>query len=206
LKDFLKSTDIKLNIYCIYIIKSFIIINENNNEIITNIVKQIDNEFLTLLTYLLKQENKHLLYDILFILIKISFVDKGEKLFVLDEKIILNIINCLWRNKNDTNLLSYGILLIKNITLNYEDSENKAIQLFIYNKIFNLFEEIYENNLSNNILMLNLMSCLWNLINYKLKNANDIPYLLPSIKIIKSQINPNLNPDLLYINFISIFY
>ena len=197
MKDFLKSTDIKLNIYCIYIIKSFIIINENNNEIITNIVNQIDNEFLTLLTYLLKQENKNLLYDILFILIKVSFVDKGEKLFILDEKIILNIINCLWRNKNDSNLLTYGIMLIKNITLNYEDSENKAIQLFIYNKIINLFEEIYENNLSNNIFMINLMSCLWNLINYKLKNANDIPYLLPSIKIIKSQINPNLNPDLL---------
>ena len=197
MKDFLKFTDIKLNIYCIYIIKSFIIINENNNEIITNIVNQIDNEFLILLTYLLKQENKYLLYDILFILIKVSCVDKGEKLFVLDEKIILNIINCLWRNKNDTNLLSYGILLIKNITLNYEDSENKAIQLFIYNKIFNLFEEIYENNLSNNILMLNLMSCLWNLINYKLKNVNDILYLLPSIKIIKSQMNPYLTPDLL---------
>jgi hypothetical protein len=88
-------------------------------------------------------------------------------------------------------------LLIKNITLNYEDSENKVIQLFIYNKIFNLFEEIYENNLSNNIFMLNLMSCLWNLINFKLKNVNDILYLLPSIKIIKSQINPYLTPDLL---------
>ena len=197
MKDFLKSTDILLNIYCIYIIKNFIIINESNNEIIANIIKQIDDEFLTLLTYLLNKDNKNLLYDILFILIKVSFVDKGEKLFILDEKIILNIINCLWRNKNDSKLLSYGILLIKNITLNYEDSENKAIQLFIYNKIINLFEEIYENNLSNNIFMINLMSCLWNLINYKLKNANDILYLLPSIKIIKSQINPILIPDLL---------
>ena len=197
MKDFLKSTDILLNIYCIYIIKNFIIINESNNEIIANIIKQIDDEFLTLLTYLLNKDNKNLLYDILFILIKVSFVDKGEKLFILDEKIILNIINCLWRNKNDSKLLSYGILLIKNITLNYEDSENKAIQLFIYNKIINLFEEIYENNLSNNIFMINLMSCLWNLINYKLKNTNDILYLLPSIKIIKSQINPILIPDLL---------
>ena len=197
MKDFLRSTDIKLNIYCIYIIKSFIAINENNNEIITNIVNQIDNELLVLITHLLIKNNKNLLYDILFILIKVSFVDKGEKLFVLDEKIILNIINCLWKNKNDLNLLSYGILLIKNITLNYEDSENKAIPLFIYNKIFNLFEEIYDNNLSNNIFMINLMSCLWNLINYKLKNANDILYLLPTIKIIKSQINPHLIPDLL---------
>ena len=107
MKDFLRSTDIKLNIYCIYIIKSFIAINENNNEIITNIVNQIDNELLVLITHLLIKNNKNLLYDILFILIKVSFVDKGEKLFVLDEKIILNIINCLWKNKNDLNLLPF---------------------------------------------------------------------------------------------------
>ena len=187
--------------------KSFIIINETNNEIISNIVNQIDNDFLTLLTFLLNKDNKNLIYDILFILIKVSFADKGEKLFILDEKIIPNIVNSLWKNKNDSNILYYGILLIKNITLNYEDSENKAIQLFIYHKIINLFEEIYENNLSNNNFMINLMSCLWNLINYKFKNINDILYLIPSIKIINSQINPNLIPDLLTsYNSSNIFY
>ena len=64
------------------------------------------------------------------------------------------------------------------------------------------FNEIYERHLLDNDFMKNLLSCIWNFISYKLnmkkKGDSDGPLcLIPSIKIIKTQIRPNLPSELL---------
>lgn len=186
------------NLYCIYIIKNYILVNEGNEQTLLIILNQIDIEFLISITNLLNKNNKKLSYDILYILINISYAENGEKLFALDEKIIINIAKFLGNNKNDSTLLGCGIWLIKNITYLKEDTENESIEIFLHYKIINFFEEIYERHLLNINFMTNLMSCLWNFIIYKLKNKNDILYLLPTIKIIKTQLRPNLISDILY--------
>ena len=175
--------------------KKFILIKESNLDIINIIINQLDYKFLLSMTYLLNKNNKKLSYDTLYILINLSYVDNGEQLF-FDEQIILNIATFLGNNKNDTTLLNSGIWLIKNITFDNSQS-NKATEYFLNFKIINFFEEIYERNLLNNNFMCNLMSCLWNFINYKFKDTKDVFYLLPSIKIIKTQLRPNLQPELL---------
>jgi len=195
LSDFLNSPDIKFNLYCIYIIKKFLLIKDSDIEIINLIISQIDYKFLLRMTYLLNKNNKKLSYDTLYILINLSYADNGEQLF-FDEQIILNIATFLGNNKNDPTLLNSGIWLIKNVTFDNSHS-NKATEYFHHYKIINFFEEIYERNLLNNNFMSNLMSCLWNFINYKFKNSEDILNLLPSIKIIKTQLRPNLQPELL---------
>ena len=175
--------------------KKFILIKESNLDIINIIINQLDYKFLLSMTYLLNKNNKKLSYDTLFILINLSYVDNGEQLF-FDEQIILNLATFLGNNKNDTILLNSGIWLIKNITFDNSQS-NKATEYFLNFKIINFFEEIYERNLLNNNFMSNLMSCLWNFINYKFKDTKDVFNLLPSIKIIKTQLRPNLQPELL---------
>ena len=64
------------------------------------------------------------------------------------------------------------------------------------------FNEIYERHLLDNDFMKNLLSCIWNFISYKLnmkkKGDSDGPLcLIPSIKMIKTQIRPNLPSELL---------
>ena len=195
MSDFLNSPDIKFNLYCIYIMKKFLLIKESNQDLINIIINQIDYKFLLSMTYLLNKNNKKLSYDTLYILINLSYVDNGEQIF-FDEQIILNIATFLGNNKNDPTLLNSGIWLIKNIT--FDNSQpNKATEYFLHFKIINFFEEIYERNLLNNNFMCNLMSCLWNFINYKFKTSKDVLNLIPSIKIIKTQLRPNLQPDLL---------
>ena len=175
--------------------KKFILIKESNLDILNIIINQLDYKFLLSMTYLLNKNNKKLSYDTLYILINLSYVDNGEQLF-FDEQIILNLATFLGNNKNDTTLLNSGIWLIKNITFDNSQS-NKATEYFLNFKIINFFEEIYERNLLNNNFMNNLMSCLWNFINYKFKDTKDAFNLLPSIKIIKTQLRPNLQPELL---------
>ena len=79
-------------------------------------INQINNEYLLLFSSLLNKNNKKLSYEILIILLNISYLDKGELLFGSEEKVISNIASFMGNNRTDKILLNLGILLIKNIT------------------------------------------------------------------------------------------
>ena len=198
MKDFLESSDINCNLYGVYLIKKYLKNNEINDNTIDFLVNQINTEYLLLFTSLFNKNNKKLSYDILYILINIGFNNKGEQLFCSNEKIILNLATFLGKNKNDSYLLKNGIWLIRNIINNFE-----ICKLFLNFDIINFFEEIYERNLLDNDFMKRIILILRQLIKYKLflkenKIDDDPTSLLPSIKIIKTQLRPNISSDLLF--------
>ena len=193
----MNSKDINFNLYGVYIIKKYLFIQEND-KLANKFLSQINTEYMLLFVSLLNKNNKKLSCEILYIFIFISYPDKGEELFCLDEKILLGISTFLGNNKNDSNLLKYGIWLIMNIIGN-----NKISEIFLNYRIIDFFEEIYERNLLDSDFMTKLMICLKKLIIYKsnlyTKNKNtDILCLIPAIKIIKTQLRPNLPSKILY--------
>ena len=129
LRDFIISNDINLNLYCVYIIKQFLVKNENNNESINFIVEQLKGEYLVALVKLLNKDNKKIQYDLLYILINVSFVEEGEKIIQSDERNISNIVNFLIKHKLDSTLLFNGIWLIKNLCFNPEIIECPVYQI-----------------------------------------------------------------------------
>ena len=206
MKDYLNSKDINYNLYAVYIIKNFMIENEANNTKLEFLVSQLNIEYLLLLTSLFNKDNKKLSFDILYILINIAFCDKGAEIFGLEEKIIFNIGVFLGKNKNDSNLLYHGIWLIKNMSF----KNDKICEILLKYKIIDFFDEIYERHLLEIDFMKNLMSCISDFINYKLnmkkKGNNNSPLcLLPSINIIKTQLRPNISPELLNKFFYSLY-
>lgn len=128
-------------------------------------------------------------YEILNILINISYKKEGEFLFGSEEKVISNLASFLGNNKSDIEMLYYGIILIKNIT--YKNPFVKQI-LQNYN-IIEFFNEIYTKFVFNSDFMKNLILCLGHFINSRILNNN----ILTSIKIIKTQLKPNLPAELL---------
>lgn len=198
MKDYLNSKYINYNLYAIYIIKNFLVQNETDTSKLDFLSSQFNAEYLLLLTSLFKKDNKKLSFDVIYILINIAYSDKGVEFFSLDEKIIFNIGEFLERNKNDTNLLYHGIWLIKNMSF----KNDKICEILLKYKIIDFFEEIYERHLLDNDFMKNLMSCIREFIGYNLnlqKKGDKISLLclLPSIKIIKTQLRPNIPPELL---------
>ena len=204
LKDFLESTDINCNLYGVYLIKKFLEKNESDDNSIELLVNQINTGFLLLLTSLFNRKHNKLSYDILYILINVSFNTKGEELFCSDEKILLNIATFLGNNIIDSKLLTNGIWLIRNII-----SNKKITKILLNFQLIDFFDTIYERNLLNNELMKMIIICLDELIRYKLvlkdkKENNDPTCLLPAINIIKTQLRPNLPSDLLFKCFYSL--
>ena len=204
LKDFLESTDINCNLYGVYLIKKFLEKNGSDDNSIELLVNQINTGFLLLLTSLFNRNHNKLSYDILYILINVSFNTKGEELFCTDEKILLNIATFLGNNKNDSKLLTNGIWLLRNII-----SNKKITKILLNFQLIDFFDTIYERNLLNNDLMKMIIICLDELIRYKLvlkdkKENNDPTCLLPAINIIKTQLRPNLPSDLLFKCFYSL--
>ena len=204
MKDFLISSDVKYNLYAVYLIKQFFRENESNKKLVEAFINQINKEYLLILTSLLNKSNKKLYYDILYCLISISFI--RDDIFAQDEKILLIIANFLGKNKNENNLLFHGIWLIRNTTLN-----GQVCEILLKYKIVDFFDEIYERHLLDDNFMKYIMICILNIINYKKKKTEkekincDYLCLLPVIKIIKTQIRPNLDSTLLYKYFISLF-
>ena len=153
-------------------------------------------EELIILSSLLNKDDKKLSYIILYILINISELKEAEKLFALDENICCNIACFLGNNKNENKLLFYGILLIRNITL-----DKNICEIFNKYKITQFFEEIYEKNLLSNKFMDVLTYILCSIINFEIKkpeNKINISNLLPCIKIIATQLRPNYAASTLY--------
>ena len=151
-----------------------------------------------LFSSLLNKGNKQLAFDILIILINISYTQQGELLFGKDEDVINNISSFLGNNKTDNVLLGYGFLLIKHIT-----THNSLVKHILYKyKIIEFIYEIYQMHIFDSFLMDNVISCLGRFINLRFeKNKN----FLGSIKIIKSQLNKNTEIFLL-IKYIKILY
>lgn len=153
---------------------------------------QISKEELIILTSLLNKENKKLSYMTLYILINISSLQDAEKLFHLDENICCNIASFLGNNKKDDILLKYGILLIRNITI-----DKNICEIFNKYKITEFYEEIYERHLLDNKIMEYLTYSICNIIGYELKkteNKINPIILLPCIRIIATQLRPNYEP------------
>ena len=201
----MKSNDINFHLYAIYIIKNYLEDNNNSEESIDFLASQLNCEYMILLTSLLDRDNKKLSYCLLYILVNVGYTQKGENLFTLDEKIILNIAIFLGNNKNEKTLLYNGLWLIKNISFN-----EKVCAIFLKYNILEFFEEIYERHLLDNDFMKNLMNCMKNFIAYvinkhKIKKNKDFLCLLPCIKIIRTQIRPNYSADLLF-NYIYKLY
>ena len=65
----MKSSNIYLNLYGIFIIKQYLKRNDYNEEFINALNKQIDDESLALFSFLLNKGNKKLSFEILIILI-----------------------------------------------------------------------------------------------------------------------------------------
>ena len=152
-------------------------------------INQINNEYLLLFSSLLNKNNKKLSYEILIILLNISYLDKGELLFGSEEKVISNIASFMGNNRTDKILLNLGILLIKNIT-----HKNSLVrQIFQNYHILQFFNEIYENFIFENNFMKNLIFCIGNFINSRFGDDNS----LASIKIIKTQLNLNTPLEIL---------
>ena len=188
-----------------YLIKKYLIKIKDNDKLLNLFFAQINVELMLLFTSLLNKNNKKLSSEILFIFIDISYHNKGEDFFCLDEKIILGISQLLGRNKNDLFIIKYGLWLIKHIIFN-----NKICDIFLKYNIIGFFEEIYERNLLDNDFMSKLMVYLKQIIKHKYdlyqKNKNiDILCLIPSIKIIKTQLRPNSPPNLLNSNVYYLF-
>ena len=142
--------------------------NGSDDNSIELLVNQINSGFLIFLTSLFNRNHNKLSYDILYILINVSFNTKGEELFCSDEKILLNIATFLGNNKNDSKLLTNGIWLLRNII-----SNKKIAEILLNFQLIDFFDTIYES-------------------------------LLPAINIIKTQLRPNLQPDLLFKCFYSL--
>lgn len=194
----MESKDININLYGIFLIKKYLEVNEKNDEALNLLVGQLNSEYILLLISLFNKNNKKLNYNLLYILINVGYFQKGEELFISDENILLNIATFLGKNKNDSKLLINGIWLLRNITCN-----KNICQILINYKIIDFFEEIYERNLINEEFMRALINCICNIINYKLllkeqKQNNDPSCLLPSIKIIRTQLRLTLPSKLLY--------
>ena len=199
LREYFKSTDINYNLYATYIIRTFILKNMNqNNQILISLKDQLTREDLILLSSLLNKNDDKLTYNILFILVNISYLENGEKLFSLDDNICCNIATFLGNNKNEKDFLLYGILLLKNICM-----DKNVCDIFNRYNITEFFGEIYEKYLLDNQLMGHLMSIISYII-YHINNAFiaklkvNISILLPLIKIIATQIRINYPPNLLY--------
>lgn len=195
--DYLNSSDIKLNLYAIYIIKYFLEINKFNENSVNILYQQLNNEYLILLTNLLNKKNINLSYEVLIILINVSFSNEGELLFGLDEKIISNIATFMGNNREDITLLDLGILLIKNITC----INSMAKQAFQNFNIIQFFNEIYEKYVLDIDFMKNLILCMDHFVNSRFGDNN----ILCVIKIIKSQLNFNLPIELLF-RYVFILY
>lgn len=131
---------------------------------------------------LLNKGIKKLSFEILIILINITFTKEGEMIFGEDENVIKNIATFLGNNKNDITLLGYGILLIKHITC-----VNSLVKQILYKyKIVDFFNEIYQKFLLNSDLMEDLILCLGHFINSRFSKNKDI---LCAVIIIKQQLN-----------------
>ena len=183
--------------YSAYIIKSFLLKNNLDNNTIDILNDQLNDEYLLILTTLLNKNNIKLSQEILAILINVSYTEKGELLFGQEEKILFNLSTFLGNNKNDIYLLSLGITLIKNIT--YKNSFVK--QTFQKFNIVSFFNEIYEKFVFDKKFMFNLITCLGHFINMRFGDNN----ILYSIKIIKSQLNLNLTVEELH-KYVYILY
>ena len=179
-----------MNLYAVYIIKEYLKKTDYDDNSLNLITQQITTEYLLIFTSLLNKGNKKLSYEILIILINITYTKQGEILFGEDEKVIKNISTFLVNNKNDVKLLYLGIFLIKHITY-----KNPLVKQILQNyKIISFFEEIYEKYILDSNFMENLIKCLGHFIDSRFdKNKN----ILCSIKIIKSQLNKNTPIDLL---------
>lgn len=169
--------------------------NEENYQALELLVNQITKDDLILLTLLFSKDNKKLSYNILYILVNISYANNKEKIFSLDEDICCYIASFLGNNKDDSTFLKYGILLIRNISF-----DKNVCEIFNKYKIIHFFGEIYEKNLLNNKFMEHIMIIIGNIINYEIEKNDkykDISYLLPCIKIISTQLRPNYPASLL---------
>ena len=124
----MKSSNIYLNLYGIFIIKQYLKRNDYNEEFINALNKQIDDESLALFSSLLNKGNKKLSFEILIILINVTYTMKGEMLFGKDQNVVENIATFLIKNKNDIILLEFGIILIKHMT-----SKNSLVKQILYN-------------------------------------------------------------------------
>ena len=182
LKNYLNSSDIKLNLYGVYIIKNFLEKYQYDDYSIKMITDQLNDEYLLLLTSLLNKNNKKLSFNILIILVNVSFTDEGELLFGHEEKVISNIASFMGNNRTDINLLDFGILLIKNIT--HKNSLVK--QIFKNYNLIQFFNEIYDKFLLDTNFMRNLILCIGHFVDSRFGDPN----ILSSIKIIKTQLKP----------------
>ena len=183
------SPNIALNLYSIYIIKKYISKNIRDDSALDYLMEQINEEYLLILTSLLSKNNQQLYYDTLYILVNISYTDKGEILFGSNEKIIENIAGFLMNNKDEKNLFFMGIILIKNITNKNSIVKNILIKL----NIIQFFNDIYQKYIFDNDIMKNLIISLGHFIKSRHGDAN----ILCAIKIIKSQLGTDLPLNLL---------
>ena len=197
IKEYLKSENIYFNLYGVFIIKQYLKLNNYNVDFIDALNKQIDDEFLTLITYLLKKGNKKMSFEILIILINVTYTMEGEMLFGKDQKVVENIASFIGNNKNDSTFVGLGLLLIKNMT-----NKNALVKQILYDyNIIEYFKEIYQKYILNSDIIENLILCLGHFINSRFSKNK---YILFSINIIKSQLNHNNNFQRLtaYINIL----
>ena len=195
LNDYLTSKDINFNLYSTYIIKEYIETNQENKNYaaLELLLSQISKEELIILTSLLNKDNKRLSYTTLYILINIRALKDAEKLFYLDENICCNIASFSGNNKKDDILLKYGIMLIRNLTV-----DKNICEIFNKYKITEFYEEIYERHLLDNKIMDYLTYSICSIIGFEAKkqeNKKNASILLPCIRIIATQLRPNYEPS-----------
>ena len=173
-----------LNLYSVYIIYHFLENNKFDDYSIKILTQQLNDEYLLLLTSLLNKNDKKLSFNILTILINVSFTDEGELLFGNEEKVISNIAKFMGNNRTDINLLDFSILLIKNIT--YKNTLVK--QIFKNYNLIQFFNEIYIKFVFDKNFMRNLILCIGHFVDSRFGDPN----ILCSIKIIKTQLKSNI--------------
>ena len=136
----MKSSNIYFNLYGVYIIKQYLSKNNYNEDFINALNKQIDDEFLSLISLLLNKDNKKMSFEILIILINVTYTMEGEMLFGKDQKVVENIASFIGNNKNDSTFVGLGLLLIKNMT-----NKNALVKQILYDyNIIEYFKEIYQ--------------------------------------------------------------
>ena len=176
-----------MNLYAVSLINNFIDKSENNDEEIKTVVNKLNKKYMLYLIELLNKNENRLLYNLLRILINISYTEESDYIFCNNLELINKISQFIQNNKNNDIFVFSKILILKNMT-----SENNIIKLrFIELGIINYLIEI-SNNYSDDIeLVHKIIICIGNFT--IMPSIVHSKYYFPCILILKNHLSKTTN-------------
>ena len=144
-----------------------------------------------LITFLV-QNDIYMMFETCWILINVSYVNKGEEMIVEDEDNLKNILKFIIKAKEDEEMLHHALWLLKNLNCG---NDLKAKKFFIDNYIIDFIEIIYDSYHSNDIIVDDMINFLFNFKNAISINGKEFYKCIP---ILSNIITTSLNVTLRY--------